>query len=367
MWSQSQHSQPVRGQRVKIASPMTSSQSPRGFRRGATAVEVLLVLAVVVCALLWVHDQFDLSAGVTAPSTSYTRGPAEDLAPLSALAVNSDQTEFACVGMDGTLRFHDSRTRRCIGEAKRLYGSSRSLSYSANGSRLLVPNSNGFVELWLLSEGNATSRTVDAHAGEVCFAAFAPHETCFLTCGGDQRCVMWDTETLKPLFELDHGNVTVRQACFNDCGDRLVTGDISGVVRVWDVVERKLIYKFRVSDPRNKHTASIVGLELLPGESRLLVATRSGELSAWDLVSGSPRRVFSNERRELAAMTVNQDGTQAIVGTLDGRVDIWNIATGECIRTIQAHTGSVNAVQYLQQQNVIVSAGWDGQLKFWEM
>lgn len=355
-------------QRVKLAWPLTSSiGTRRGHRRGISTTEILLVLAVVTCLLLVLQGAAIPQSSLLPPATSATRGAGEDLSPVGTMAINSAQSEVVTVGMDGQLRIYDLKNRTCISEAQTQHGESRSICYSADDRQLLVGSGNGHIELWKFSEGGATSTSFLAHDTEVSTARFSPDGTCFLTCGGDRSCIVWDTATLKPIFEMERGPAIVRQACFTADGARIITGDVRGNVIVWNLANHKLVQRFQAGKPHDEFKSNVVGMSVLPGE-QLLVALRTGGLSIIDLESGHQRRLLPTSTRELISVGLSPSGKIIVSGSLDGHVEVWDIQSGECLRTIEkAHSGAVNCVGISDNEKLIVSAGWDGQLKFWEM
>lgn len=356
-------------QRVKLVWPLSSSKGTRtGLRRGISTTEILLVLAVVSCLLLVLQGASIPQSSLLPPSTSATRSAGEDQAPVGTLAINSAQSEVVTVALDGQLRVHDLKNRTCISEVQTRHGESRSICYSADDKQLLVGSGDGHVELWKFADDGATSTSFVAHQAEVSYARFSPDGTCFLTCGGDKSCTVWDTATLKPIFEMEPGPATVRQACFTSDGTRFITGDVRGNIKVWDLANHKLLKHYQAGDPRDAFRSNVVGLSVLSGDSKLLVAVRNGGLSILDLESGRQRRLLPTAERELISVSLAPSGKVIVSGSLDGHVDIWDIQSGKCLRTFEkAHSGAVNCVGISDNEKLIVSAGWDGQLKFWEM
>lgn len=46
---------------------------------------------------------------------------------------------------------------------------------------------------------------------------------------------------------------------------------------------------------------------------------------------------------------------------------LWDVMKGEKICQFYGHYGDINAVTFAAEESVIVSAGYDGSVKFWDL
>ena len=54
-----------------------------------------------------------------------------------------------------------------------------------------------------------------------------------------------------------------------------------------------------------------------------------------------------------------------VSGSQDCTIRVWNLETGECLRTLAGHTGSVNCLDLLD--NIIVSGSSDSTVRVWDL
>lgn len=336
-------------------------------RHGLTLVEILMILAMTGCIIVGFQMASILKPNADGGLPTLPSLDRDEPTALTEVAIAPNQQDLVVVGLDGTLRVHDLGTRNCLSENRNPHSATRSVAYSPDGAHMLVTSVSGYLDLWSSASSTVTTKGRQAHENDVSCCVFAPDGQRFLTCGDDHRCILWDTHTLEPVFELPGVTETVRRACFSKDGTRLLTGDVTGCVNIWSLQTRQLVQTIRVSVGARLIHASVEGLSLLPGEKEILVATRGGQLGVWNLKSGKPVRFLENQGRPVVSLSLFSDGTRAIGGSTEGQIDIWDLSTGQRLQTLMGHVGPVRGVAVTADQKLAVSAGWDGQLKFWEI
>ena len=53
-------------------------------------------------------------------------------------------------------------------------------------------------------------------------------------------------------------------------------------------------------------------------------------------------------------------------GSTDNSIKIWNVDSGECIRTLTGHLSGVDSLQILSN-NKLASGAWDGSINIWNI
>ena len=62
-------------------------------------------------------------------------------------------------------------------------------------------------------------------------------------------------------------------------------------------------------------------------------------LRVWDLASGETVRTLSGHTGGVRAVAVTPDGRQVVSGSGDKTLRVWDLASGETVRTLSGHTG----------------------------
>ena len=64
-----------------------------------------------------------------------------------------------------------------------------------------------------------------------------------------------------------------------------------------------------------------------------------------------------------STLAYSSDGTRLAVGHPDGRVSIWEVASGSSIHVLNAHTRKVNSVQFILQDRRLLTIGDDNKAR----
>lgn len=120
----------------------------------------------------------------------------------------------------------------------------------------------------------------------------------------------------------------VTQLCFDSQGNRLASGSRDTDVVLWDIVSEEGIARLR------SHQDQITGLSFL-----------------------NPKNDANEEGRTV--------GDFLLSAGKDGLIKVWDLSTNFCIETHLAHRGETWALAVSPAQDVVVTSGPDGELKFW--
>jgi len=94
------------------------------------------------------------------------------------------------------------------------------------------------------------------------------------------------------------------------------------------------------------YDAGTYALVFTPDNQQFLGAGFDGKLRLWDIASGECVRLFEGHTYAVDSVDISSDGKFALSGGRDRTLRMWNMATGECVRTWEIKTGFIDPVRF---------------------
>ena len=85
----------------------------------------------------------------------------------------------------------------------------------------------------------------------------------------------------------------------------------------------------------------------------------------WDVRTGNPIRTLSGHTDFVSSVAFSPDGRTLASGSGDGTIRFWDARAGNPIRTLSGHTSSVESVVFSPDGNTLASGHWDGTIRLW--
>lgn len=139
---------------------------------------------------------------------------------------------------------------------------------------------------------------------------------------------MWDAATGQLLHTLPYGGIEYLGATlmFDDANERLAlvaVGDNfeSVILHIWDVNSGELLSQKELPIPLENFT-----LALSPDWKWIATGYENGTAELWNVAAAERLRTYSGFNDSVFGVAFNADGSRLAVTSLDGQVEVWNMA-----------------------------------------
>jgi WD40 repeat protein len=114
----------------------------------------------------------------------------------------------------------------------------------------------------------------------------------------------------------------------------------------------------------------VASVAFSPDGKRLASASRDGKVKLWNAATGQEIRTLKGPVGDVTSVAFSPDGKRLASASRDGKVKLWNAATGQEIRPLKGHTGPVWSVVFSPDGQRLASAGGEsdkpGEVKVWD-
>jgi len=207
-------------------------------------------------------------------------------------------------------------------------------------------------------------RTVFCYGFSVFDIAISPDGGTLAAGGSSNMVKLWDVATGEQMgsITLSTDVVYVGSLAFSSDGKALATpGFYPNPVQLWDVTNGKLIANFSSEEPFH-----IFNLIFSPDGRMLASGDWNGAVHLWDVASGQVLRTLNGHTESIESLAFSPDGRLLASGSFDGSVILWDVNSGQNIHSLEGHTDSVDGVVFSPDGSMIASGSQDNSVILWD-
>lgn len=266
---------------------------------------------------------------------------------VTALAFTPDGRGLASVSHDRMVKVWEVNGLACQSLRWEVRGSLQGINhcqFSADGTELYTGGSDGCIRVWSAATGEQL-REYDANQNRRRYTAvfaFALSRTgrelawCGRTFGsGPYHVVVAKTEPLAVVRRIPaHADDVMILAAYPG---GFCSGSADRTVKFWDWKSRRCHHTL-------KFRGTVRALAVSPDGTRLAVAGVAsifGYELAGHGVAGKPV-YFRGHAKQIECIEFSPDGTRLASVSVDGTLRLWDVATGECLRTFALKLGGLH-------------------------
>jgi len=260
----------------------------------------------------------------------------------------------------------------------------------------------GLITLWHLHNFENKDKLQDPkyghHRGVLSLAAIEDKNWLF-SCGTEHFVMVWDLVVGKHVGMLQGHSQSLLGVKILNGTNQIITGDVSGIFKVWDSRDLGLVQTFSIPNNTNRkaHTFTVtcehkkkivIGADKVYffdyeesqeenlADSKLCIAVLYNDvfnifvtahmdcIKIWDAEKGQLKQVFRDiTKSEISCVKFDYRKRKLFIGDVDGRVLLINILNGVQMKYFRKHNDYVSAMAYYSEGKKFISASWDGKIK----
>lgn len=136
---------------------------------------------------------------------------------------------------------------------------------------------------------------------------------------------------------------------------------LKGAATLWDVATGKMIREFG----EGYHRDVLYDAELSPDGKQLATAGYDAKIALWDVGSGERLRTIEIHNGAIYDLAFSPDGKVLASASGDSTVKLWRVSDGERLDTLNQPQGEQYAVEFSPDGKFIFAAGADNRLRMW--
>jgi WD40 repeat protein len=111
----------------------------------------------------------------------------------------------------------------------------------------------------------------------------------------------------------------------------------------------------------------VTAIALSPKGEILASGSKNGSIELWNIATGSKIRTLQGHSDRIESLAFSPDGKTLASGSNDETIKLWNVATGTEIGSLQGSFFSVYSVTFSPNGKTLASGSSDGTIKLWDV
>jgi WD40 repeat protein len=202
-----------------------------------------------------------------------------------------------------------------------------------------------------------------------------------LSGSADRTLKYWDLSTGECLRTLESHAEWVTSVCLSDDGITALSGSADKTLKLWNLASGQCSHTFP------GHTNWVLAVCLSPKQDTgapfskgpsvvsdlsadkpyALSAGGDGRLRLWDVTAGTCIRDFGEHGGPVLCLAWSRDRRLALSGGRDKIVRLWDVTSSQCLRTFTGHGDKIHTLALSNDQRYALSGSADRTMKLWDI
>jgi WD40 repeat protein len=281
-----------------------------------------------------------------------------------AVAFGPDGHTILTSSEDQTIRRWDASTGKPVGGPVHHKGSVEALTFSPDGRTFVTGGRDRTARVWSATANQAVGQPL-SHEAAVHTVRISTNGRTLLTAGFENTLRVWEIDLRGPSGLLLKHRAHVRGVGFLPPDGGAFTAGLDGAVRFWSAATGEAIDE-RVTNPRDP----IMAVTLSGDGRRALARCWSRRVWLWDTTAPHQTGIHLDhptQARWVNSAALNRDASIVLTGCHDGSVRFWKPPAVAPWREALAHQGPVHAATFSPDGRTAATGGGDGKVWLWDV
>jgi WD40 repeat protein len=277
---------------------------------------------------------------------------------VRAVAISPDSSWFVSGSYDRTLTSWNTDTGMFIHTYAGHQGLIRTVAISSDGKYLVSGSADKTIKRW----DTLTSKCLHTYCGhqDSVWAIAISSDNQWLVSGScDNTVKRWNMLTGECLYTYLGHEDWVNTVAISSDNRWLVSGSNDNTVKRWNMLTSECLCTYP------GHEDSVRALAISPDDRFFVSSSADKMIKRWDTLTDECL-AYAGHQKSVRSVAISSDGRWLVSGSNDNTIKRWNILTGECLYTYLGHQDSVNAVAISPDSRYIVSCAKD-EIKIWDV
>lgn len=277
----------------------------------------------------------------------------------------SPDGNFVLLRMTNSLKLLDTDS---LTESQTFFGQTndifRDCDLSDNARFVTAALNDGSIKLWKWDkETGANLHTFKAHSGAVLSCTLTRNGEKLISASRDGTIKIWNTEKTEQVIVCEGHTDAVNKCAVSDTG--MVVSVSGGEERITKLWHSAVISKESVRSDQQERIR-VNSCVISSDEQLVIVVTHQGSVDVIESSSGERKFYLGATGDSFKGCSISQDNKFVISGSLDHRLQIWDIESRTGGNTY-FHAAPINSSVLSNDNSFVVSASSDKTLKIWDV
>jgi WD40 repeat protein len=151
----------------------------------------------------------------------------------------------------------------------------------------------------------------------------------------------------------------VNDVAFHPDGERLISANSDGAVRIWSVADRKLLATIQL-------TSGATGVAFDTQGRRLAVSCEDATIQLYDPATRAPWKTLRGHADGVWGVAFSPDGKRLASASYDQSVKLWDLETGQEVLTLLGPSRQAQRVAFSPKGDFLACGAHDGKVRVWK-